>query len=223
MFLGYAAAAGAVAPQVSAQGGDVRIGMIGLDTSHVTAFTAILNDPAHPNHVPGAKVTAGFKGGSPDMARSYDRIEGYTKELQEKWQVEVVDTIPALRGKVDAIMLTSVDGRTHLEQARPVIDAGLPLFVDKPLAASYADAKEIYRLANAKKGQSGTEPEITRPPPFSSAFSRAFRGAAGATTGRGGRGARGGGKKSRGRKVGDSLDLLSKPDHERKTPTQSTT
>lgn len=151
MFLGYAAAAGGIVPQVSAQGGDPRIGMIGLDTSHVTAFTAILNDPAHPNHVPGAKVTAGFKGGSPDMARSYERIEGYTKELQEKWQVEVVDTIPALCGKVDAVMLTSVDGRTHLEQARPVIDAGLPLFVDKPLAASYADAKEIYRLANAKK------------------------------------------------------------------------
>ena len=135
---------------LAAQSGDIRVGMIGLDTSHVTAFTAILNDPSHPNHLPGMKVTAGFKGGSPDMARSYDRIEGVTKELREKWQVELVETIPELCRKVDAIMLTSVDGRTHLEQAKPVIDAGLPLFVDKPLAASYADAKEIYGLANAK-------------------------------------------------------------------------
>jgi predicted dehydrogenase len=149
-FLNYAAPAGGLLTRALAQGSDIRIGMIGLDTSHVTAFSAILNDPAHPNHVPGAKVTAGFKGGSPDMARSYDRIGGFTTELQEKWQVELVDTIPELCRKVDAIMLTSVDGRTHLAQAKPVIEAGLPLFVDKPLAASYADAQEIYRLANAK-------------------------------------------------------------------------
>ena len=41
----------------------------------------------------------------------------------------------------------SVDGRPHLAQARPVIAAGKPLFIDKPMAASLADAMEIFRLA----------------------------------------------------------------------------
>jgi predicted dehydrogenase len=121
--------------------------MIGLDTSHVTAFTAVFNDAGHPNHVPGARVVAGFKGGSPDMERSHSRIDRFTNELQQKWNVQILDSIPELCRQVDLVLLTSVDGRVHLEQARPVIAARRPLFVDKPLAASYDDAREIYRLA----------------------------------------------------------------------------
>jgi len=33
---------------------ELRLGIIGLDTSHVTAFTRLLNDPTHKDHVPGA-------------------------------------------------------------------------------------------------------------------------------------------------------------------------
>ena len=66
---------------------ELRIGMIGLDTSHVTAFTALLNDPKSPNHVSGAKIVAAFKGGSPDIESSWSRVEGYTKELREKYGV----------------------------------------------------------------------------------------------------------------------------------------
>ena len=49
---------------------DLRIGMIGLDTSHATAFTEILNNPAAKDHVAGARVVAAFKGGSPDIDSS---------------------------------------------------------------------------------------------------------------------------------------------------------
>ena len=70
---------------------ELRIGMIGLDTSHVTAFTALLNDPKSPNHVSGAKVVAAFKGGSPDIESSWSRVEGYTKELREKYGVAIHD------------------------------------------------------------------------------------------------------------------------------------
>lgn len=143
--------AGCLLTRAMAQTGNLKIGMVGLDTSHVTAFTSILNDPGHPNHVAGGRVVAGFKGGSPDMERSYGRIERFTTELQQKWNVQLVESIAELCEIVDVVMLTSVDGRTHLEQARPVIAAGRPLFVDKPLAASYSDAKEIYRLAQANE------------------------------------------------------------------------
>lgn len=124
----------------------IRIGIIGLDTSHVIAFTRILNDPSNRDHVPGARVVAAYKGGSPDLANSRDRIDGFTKQLTEKWGVEVVDSIPELCDRVDAILLESVDGRKHLEQVRPVFEAGKRVFIDKPLAASLADAREIARL-----------------------------------------------------------------------------
>lgn len=130
---------------------DLRIGMIGLDTSHVTAFTKLLNDPTDPNHVPGGRVVAGFPGGSPHIESSHTRVEGYTTELREKWGVKIFDSIPALCAEVDVVMLESVDGRPHLEQARPVIAAGKPLFIDKPMAGSLRDVIEIFRLAEARR------------------------------------------------------------------------
>jgi hypothetical protein len=125
---------------------DLRIGIIGLDTSHVTAFTKVLNDPSNPDHVPGAKVVAAYRGGSPDIDSSRNRIDGYTKELQEKYGVEIVPDIATLCSKVDAVLLESVDGRKHLEQVKPVFEAGKRVFIDKPLASTLADAREIARL-----------------------------------------------------------------------------
>ncbi len=126
---------------------DLRIGMIGLDTSHVTAFTALLNDPKNPNHVAGAKVIAAFKGGSPDIESSWSRVDGYTLELREKYGVTIYDNIGEMCKHVDAVMLESVDGRPHLEQAKPVIKARKPLYIDKPMAGSLKDVIEIFRLA----------------------------------------------------------------------------
>ncbi len=126
---------------------DLPIGMIGLDTSHVTAFTALLNDPANKDHVPGGKVVVAFKGGSPDVESSATRVEGFTKTLQEKWGVKIVPTIEELCTQVDAVLLMSVDGRPHLAQIRPVLQARKPVFIDKPVAGSLRDVLEIYRLA----------------------------------------------------------------------------
>jgi len=130
---------------------DLRVGMIGLDTSHVTAFTALLNDAKTPNHVAGAKVVAAFKGGSPDIESSRSRVEGYTKELREKFGVTIYDSIEEMCRHVDAVMLESVDGRPHLQQARPVISAHKPLYIDKPMAGSLKDVIEIFRLAREEK------------------------------------------------------------------------
>jgi len=122
----------------------VRIGMIGLDTSHVIAFTRLINDPAK-NY--GCKVVAGYPGGSPDIPASADRVEKFTNQLREKFGVEIVDSIEELCRKVDGVMLESVDGRPHLEQVKPVIAARKPLFIDKPMAGNLADVIEIFRLA----------------------------------------------------------------------------
>ncbi len=130
----------------SAQGEDIRVGIIGLDTSHVTAFTRLLNDPDSKGYVPGAKVVAAFKGGSDDIESSYSRVDGYTEELQRDFGVKIVSTIEELCTMVDAVLLESVDGRPHLEQVRPVFAAGLPVFIDKPVAGSLKDAIEIYNL-----------------------------------------------------------------------------
>ena len=132
---------------LSCRGAGLRIGLIGLDTSHVIAFTQLLNDSKNKDYVPGGRVVAGFRGGSPDIESSISRVDGYTKQLQDQFGVKIVETIEALCQQVDAVMIESVDGRPHLEQARPVFKAGKPMFIDKPVAGSLRDAIEIYRLA----------------------------------------------------------------------------
>jgi hypothetical protein len=122
----------------------IKLGMIGLDTSHVPAFADYINNPQNKT---GCKVTAAFKGGSPDFPMSADRVDKFTDDLKAKHGVELVETIEALCGKVDGILLMSVDPRPHLKEAKIVIEAGRPLFIDKPMAADTGDVIEIFRLA----------------------------------------------------------------------------
>jgi Oxidoreductase family, NAD-binding Rossmann fold len=128
---------------------DLRIGIIGTDISHVIQFSRILNNATDPEHIAGARIVAAYKGGSPDIVSSRTRVDNYAKELVKTWGIEMVPDIPALCSKVDAIVLESGDGRIHLAQVKPVIAAHKPVFIDKPVAATLEDVREIDRLAKA--------------------------------------------------------------------------
>ena len=130
-----------------AQAKDLRIGMVGLDTSHVTAFTRVLNDKTDKNHITGARMVAAVKDSSPDVESSYTRVEKYTAELIGKWGVKLYPTVDELCRHVDAVMIENVDGRPHLKHAIDVIKAGKPLYIDKPLAGTLEDCVKIYQLA----------------------------------------------------------------------------
>ncbi len=138
LLLLVAAAAGAA---------DLRLGIVGTDTSHVTAFTRAFHDKTSPEYIPGVRVVAAWKGGSPDLESSYTRVDKYAEELAAKWGVEIVPAIASMCGKVDGFLLESVDGRAHLPQAKQVFACGKPVFIDKPLASTLEDAREIARLA----------------------------------------------------------------------------
>jgi len=121
----------------------IRIGMIGLDTSHATDFTAILNE----GQVAGARVVAGVKQFSPDIEYSATNVDKYVELLTTKYGLELYDSVEDMLPHVDGVMVESVDGRPHLAQAKPAIEAGKLVFVDKPMAASLADVIEMFQLA----------------------------------------------------------------------------
>ncbi len=122
---------------------DLRAGIIGTDTSHVPTFTgAFLSHPEW-----RIKVVAAFKAGSPDLPISADRVNGFATTIHDKYGVELVGSIEELLQKVDVVLLESVDGRPHLAQATPVLNAGKRLFIDKPLAVSLDDARRIVQLS----------------------------------------------------------------------------
>lgn len=135
----------ASSPAQDATAKPLRAGMIGLDTSHVPAFVGIFNSTKATGDVSGIKIVAGYPGGT-DLPASKDRVQKFTEQIRARG-VEIVDSIPKLLEKVDVVMLESVDGRIHLQEATQVIKAGKPLWIDKPVAGSLADAIIIYELA----------------------------------------------------------------------------
>ena len=125
---------------------EIKVGIIGLDTSHVIAFTKELNSPDAKEDVAHCRVVAAYPQGSPDIKSSTDRVPGYIEEIK-KLDVEIVDSIDELLKRVDCVLLETNDGRPHLEQAIPVFKAGKPVFIDKPLAGSLPDCFALIRAA----------------------------------------------------------------------------
>ena len=123
----------------------LRAGIIGLDTSHVPAFTKLFNGPKADGDLAGIKIVAGYPGGT-DMPASRDRVAKFTEQVREMG-VEIVSDIPALLEKVDVVLLESVDGRIHLEECRQVFPSGKPVFIDKPVAGTLVEAVMVYELA----------------------------------------------------------------------------
>lgn len=111
-----------------------RVGLIGLDSSHAEDFLRLLNID---QRWPGIEVTAIFGG---DRARN-DELVGISQ------QARPASSIEELVARVDAVIVGARDGRLHLQHALPALQAGKPVFVDKPLACSLADAEAMVLAA----------------------------------------------------------------------------
>lgn len=125
----------------------LRLGLIGLDTSHVEGFALLLNDPEHPDHLPGACIVAGYPGGSADFALSAGRVEEYTRRLRDRYGVSMLESPAEVAAAVDAILLSSIDGRVHREQFVAIAPCRRPVYINKPFATSLADAQAIADLS----------------------------------------------------------------------------
>ncbi|MDA1229930.1 MAG: Gfo/Idh/MocA family oxidoreductase [Planctomycetota bacterium] len=123
----------------------IRVGFVGLDSSHCIAFTELLHREGNTGDLAGIRIVAAYPGGNPEFPLSRDRVQGYTEKMKSLG-VEIVDSIELLLPMVDVVILGSVDGRQHLEQVAPVLKAGKPVFIDKPLAHNLEDALRILEL-----------------------------------------------------------------------------
>jgi len=127
----------------------LKAGIIGID-AHALPWTTIINNPEVTGELADMKIVAAYPGGSQDIPRSIEVLEDRATKIS-KFGVEIVDSIDALLEKADVVLILSIDGRKHLEEAKPVFAAGKPVFIDKPIAGSLADAIEIFRLAQEHK------------------------------------------------------------------------
>jgi predicted dehydrogenase len=136
----------------NANGNAIRVGLVGLDTSHASTFTSILNNPDDPFHIPGARVVAAYPGGSPDMPISISRVAGFASELRDTYGVRIMDAPEDVVEVCDLVFILASDGRVHPALFRTAAGHRKPVFVDKPFAVSASDARDMITLA----AESGT-------------------------------------------------------------------
>ena len=117
-----------------------RIGILGTENSHAAAFTKIFNAASADGkfEYPDMKVVM-VGGNYPDQNTA----------LAAKYNLAVADNPLDMLGMVDAIMVTARDGKYHASFARPFIEAGLPVFIDKPITSDPDEAR-VVRLARTK-------------------------------------------------------------------------
>lgn len=137
----------------------LRLGMIGLSSGngHPYSWSAIFNgyEPAAMEHC-GFPVIPRYleKQRFPDDAIPDARVThiwtqdaALSKHVATAARIEhVVDAYTNLIGQVDAILLARDDADTHLALARPFLEAGVPIYVDKPLALSRSEAGTLIGL-----------------------------------------------------------------------------
>ena len=100
----------------------MRIGIIGLDTSHSTAFTELINSGSDETFSKGFRVVAAYPYGSKTIQSSYERIPGYIEKVKANG-VEITSSIADLLEKVDCVLLetndeTKNEGQNHREQQK---------------------------------------------------------------------------------------------------------
>src|SRR5262245_37495122 len=89
-----------------AEGETLKVGIIGCDTSHVVAFTKLINDPNASGALENVEVTVAYPGGSDDIPESRNRVAGFVKQL-EALGVKIVDSPEAVADQTDAVLLES--------------------------------------------------------------------------------------------------------------------
>jgi len=125
---------------------EMKVGIIGIDTSHASAFASLLNRADKKPEHEGFRVVAAYQWGSRDIPSSVNRYPRFLADMVKN-NVEMVDSIPALLAKVDAVLLETNDGRLHLEQAVEVFKSGKPVYIDKPVAHTLADTLKVFEAA----------------------------------------------------------------------------
>jgi hypothetical protein len=125
---------------------EVRVGLLGIENSHSVAYTRLWQgDVPAEERVEGARVVACLNQNRTDQDAEDEKK--FLAQLQEMGVEKVVASPEEMLGEVDAAAIVSRAGNEHLALAEPFLMAGLPTFIDKPLATDLDVARKIVSLA----------------------------------------------------------------------------
>jgi predicted dehydrogenase len=127
----------------------IRVALIGLDTSHTIEFARLMVDPECSNEkrITGLKPTRCLRFNTPFQAE--EGLNSRQKTL-EGWGVKVTTDFNEAVGDCDAIMLEINDPAYHLEYFEKCVNLGKPIFLDKPMADTIENGKKIFDYVKSK-------------------------------------------------------------------------
>lgn len=99
----------------------------------ITAYMG--RQPLESVRIPGARVTHIWTDDPADAP----------KVAAASLIANVVSQPEEVIGQVDAAIIATDDGNDHVRRARPFIEAGLPTFIDKPMATNIADLRQFVQ------------------------------------------------------------------------------
>jgi len=115
----------------------MKIGIIGAENSHAASVAKLIN------------VDKAFKGCQ--VTHIWGEKDEWAKQTAEKGQIPtIVAKCTDMLGEVDGVMIDHRDGKYHLAAAKPFVKAGYPVFVDKPMSRSLAEAKAFLKFRKGK-------------------------------------------------------------------------
>ncbi len=128
---------------------EIRVAVIGLDTSHSLEFTRRMQAPDCPEDqkVKGMKVVNCMRFSTP--FQSEEGLDERQKQLEE-WGVKVTVDFNEAVADCDAIMIEINDPSYHLEYFTKCAEFEKPIFLDKPMADNSKDGKTIYAIAKER-------------------------------------------------------------------------
>ncbi len=136
----------------------LRIGVIGMSegNGHPYSWSAIFNGynagymkdcpfPAIPEYLAKQKFPEDSLGHSGSVTHVWAQDRKISEHIALSSNIAtVVDDMKEMVGNVDAILLARDDAENHYEMALPFLKAGIPIFIDKPLAIKTSEAKKIW-------------------------------------------------------------------------------
>jgi Oxidoreductase family, NAD-binding Rossmann fold len=146
----------------------IRVGVIGTDNTHAYPYVAFLNgwdeDVPIPCRQPSGNPVPAMYGWALLLRQleTVGRVPSEEARVTRLWSGSAADaeliaracrittvcsTPEQVSEDVDAVMVLSEDPRHHLEHARPALQRGLVVYIDKPLADSVDAGELIFELA----------------------------------------------------------------------------
>lgn len=129
--------------------GQIRLGCIGTDSSHLPEFTRRIN-ALHAAGRTRCRVTQFWTDGHADMPADQVR----------KWETDTLNMdvrraadLKSMLDTVDGVLVLAVNGHRHLKLALPAIERGLPTYIDKPLTCDFDQARQLLAAVRQSGGR----------------------------------------------------------------------